>query len=61
MGSREGRSAGVQKGGGAPAFPCMCLGFLLPHTLCFPYPHCPTPRGSGWASGRTGLGKAAPA
>lgn len=43
MGSWEGRSAGVQKGGGAPAFPCMCLGFLLSPTLCFLNPSAPVP------------------
>ena len=34
---------GFSRGGGAPAFPCMCLGFLLSRTLCFPNHSAPFP------------------
>lgn len=33
----------MQRGGGAPAFPCMCSGFLLSPTFCFPNPSAPLP------------------
>lgn len=39
MGSWEGRSAGVQRGGGASAFPCMCSAFpLSPPSAPLPHP-----------------------
>lgn len=56
MGSWEGRSAGVQRGGGAPASPCMCSGFLLSLTSASPA-LLPTPRGLGWTPGRKVCGE----
>jgi hypothetical protein len=58
VGSLEGRSAGVQRGGGAPASPCMCSGFLLsPHPLL---PLSPLPHSQGLRMDirEEGLGKA---
>lgn len=46
-GNKRGAGKGAQLGcrgvGGAPAFPCMCSGFLLSPTLCFPSPFAALP------------------
>lgn len=57
MGSWVGRSAGVQRGGGAPAFPCMCSGFLLSPTLCFPSDSAPLPGAWDGYQGGRGFGE----